>query len=155
MNIFVTDLDPKACAQVLDDKRVIKMILESAQMLSTALHAVGAGHLAPYKPTHVNHPCSIWARESSANYFWLLEHMQFLCMEYQIRYNKIHKCANYLHDLFNARHCIPKGELTPFANCTPHKNTGTFDAYKLTLKDKWVNDKRPPTWKSNTKPSWA
>ena len=45
--------------------------------------------------------------------------------------------------------------LTPFANCSTYKGHGLFDAYKLTLKDKWANDKRPPKWTNTVKPSWA
>ena len=74
MNIFVTHLDPVKCAQNLDDKRVIKMILESAQMLSTSINV--SGGKGPYKTTHVNHPCSVWVRSSNANYYWLLNHFQ-------------------------------------------------------------------------------
>lgn len=152
MNIFITDPDPRVCAKNLDDKRVIKMILESCQMLSTAMNL--SGRVGPYKTTHANHPCSIWARTSRENYMWLLQHMQFLCMEYKHTYEKTHKCANYLHDLFNGRWAIPDGLLTPFANCTPYKNMDTIEAYKLTMNRKWLEDKRSPTWKKRSKPIW-
>lgn len=153
MNIFVTDHDPQKSAQALDDKRVIKMILESAQMLSTAMHQVGLLN-APYKVTHVNHPCSVWVRETEANYMWLLQHMQFLCIEYHNRYGKIHKCADMLHTFFSARHYMPNGPLTPFANCTPYKDVETIEAYRRTMNEKWMLDKRTPTWKKGCKPTW-
>lgn len=156
MNIFVTSDDPYECARNLDDKRVIKMILESAQMLSTAMHELGIPG-APYKKTHVNHPCSVWARQSRRNYFWLLEHMQGLCMEYKHRYNKTHKCANFIHTFFNARLDVPSGDLTPFANCSKFKDIETKLAYKLTMISKWTTDeenKRPPKWTNRSQPDW-
>ena len=95
MNIFVLDENPKLAAQYHCDKHVVKMILESAQMLSTA-HAVidnnGKQVEGMYKPTHVNHPCNIWVRESAANYYWLLQLFQYLLEEYTYRYSKHHKC---------------------------------------------------------------
>ena len=67
MNIFVISQNPDECAQALDDLRLNKMILETAQLLSTAIRFHGyTGNLA-YKATHINHPCSIWARTSRGN----------------------------------------------------------------------------------------
>jgi hypothetical protein len=152
MNIFVTDLDPEVCAQNLDDKRVIKMILESAQMLSTAMNTRGGQ--GPYKTTHVNHPCTVWVRASTANYYWLLNHFLTLCYEYTARYGKEHKCQVFFSKFNQSSHLMPPGPLTPFANCTPHKDMETIEAYRLTMKEKWAVDKRPPTWKNNSKPNW-
>lgn len=61
MNIFYLDKDPKLCAQYHCDKHVVKMILESAQLLCTAVNEAAGKEVAPYKSTHVNHPCSIWS----------------------------------------------------------------------------------------------
>lgn len=153
MNIFVTDQCPVKSAQVLDDKRVIKMILESAQMLSSAINLCGGK--APYKNTHVNHPCSVWVRTSRANYYWLLRHFVALCEEYSARYNKVHKCDNFSLELTLGARLIPDGELTAFANCTPHKDMEVIAAYRLTMKEKWLKDKRKPTWKNRQgEPSW-
>lgn len=63
MNIFYLDENPNLCAQYHCDRHVIKMILESAQLLCTALNVVAGQQVTPYKSTHVNHPCSIWVRE--------------------------------------------------------------------------------------------
>jgi hypothetical protein len=153
MNIFVTDRDPVISAKNLDDKRVIKMILESAQMLSTAMTVTGIGG-APYKKTHMNHPCTIWARESKQNFQWLLDHMIALCDEYEARYGKIHKTAQY-KNLFRLNvNFFPDIGLTPFANCTLYKNPDTVLAYRMTMKQKWAMDKRSPSWKNNSKPTW-
>jgi len=72
MNIFASHPSPLHSALVLDDKRVVKMVLESAQMLSTAISQRGC--CAPYRENHVNHPCSVWVRSTQGNYFWLLQH---------------------------------------------------------------------------------
>jgi hypothetical protein len=102
MNIFVLDLDPKKCAQYHCDKHVVKMIVETAQLLSTAHHVNGTqsgleGHW--YKKTHVNHPCAIWARKSKDNYDWLCDLGLELCFEYEVRYGKVHKTTNMMASL--------------------------------------------------------
>jgi hypothetical protein len=154
MNIFVTNPNPKVCAEALDDLRLNKMILETAQLLSTAIRFHGhIGDLA-YKSTHVNHPCSMWARETVSNYAWLLGHFYALCQERFERTGKTHKSERLALTFEHSRHLLPSGSLTPFVNCTPYKDDGVFDAYKLTLVDKWKNDKRPPKWTNTTKPSW-
>jgi len=103
---------------MLCDKHVVKMILESAQLLCNAHWVTGNGP-APYAQTHVNHPCSIWVRSSISNYKWLLEHAFALCEEYTIRYNKKHKtteviawCSKNLPKLKNIG-------LTEFAQAMP------------------------------------
>lgn len=144
MNIFVLDQNPCRAARFHCDKHVIKMILESAQLLSTAVAAASIG-LKVYqyssniaqaelrndtvdallalgkivKPTHVNHPCAIWARSSKANFMWLREMAVALCDEkiwrwpenpphkYEMLLNRIHKI-----DLVNN---LPDTGLTPFA----------------------------------------
>jgi len=152
MNIFVTDPDPKKSAQNLDDKRVIKMILESAQLMSTAINLMGG--FGPYKSTHINHPCSIWVRTSAANYYWLLDHFVALCDEYNLRYGKIHKCKSFFPVLSSGVKLMPQVDSTPWCNCTPHKDMEVIAAYQLTMTEKWANDKRPPTWKNNLRPTF-
>ena len=80
MNIFVTDPDPRKCAQNLDDKRVIKMILESVQILSTAVTMNGGTGI--YRPTHQGHPCTKWAATCYKNWLWLFNHMCSLQTEF-------------------------------------------------------------------------
>ena len=150
MNIFPAFSCPHKSAEYLDDKRVIKMIPESAQMLSTAINYYGGK--APYKSTHVNHPCNVWVRNSSGNYMWLVRHFESLCLEYENRYNKIHKCYQYLKDFQYMQEWIPEKDLTPFPNCTAYKDEkDTHKAYKMYLNDKWKSDKRKPTWYRKTK----
>ena len=112
MNIFYLDKNPQRCAQMHVDKHCVKMILEYAQLLSTA-HRVLDGVLTTglsqsgrkqqryilsdereqmlYSATHINHPSAVWVRQSSANYMWLAELLEECCKEYTYRYGKIHK----------------------------------------------------------------
>ena len=104
MNIFYLDRDPKLAAICLYNKHVVKMILESAQMLCTAHHVImGDDADVPYKTTHKNHPSTIWARQSAQNYAWLYHHMIALGEEYYVRYGKKHlsitKCEDKLAKL--------------------------------------------------------
>lgn len=108
MNIFYLDSDPQRAATYMVDKHIVKMILESAQLLSTA-HRYLDGRLEIvksktgrnqkvwtlddsryilYKATHVNHPSNVWIRESVENYNWLVEHLYALIDEYDYRYAK-------------------------------------------------------------------
>ena len=68
MNIFILDENIEAAVQYTCDKHVVKMITESVQMLSSAMWHVGLE--GPYKQTHINHPCTVWTRESMQNYMW-------------------------------------------------------------------------------------
>lgn len=93
MNIFAVDRDPVVAADNLCDKHVVKMILESAQILSTVHHLHGNVSMYDriYKPTHKHHPSVVWAAKSYENYYWLFYHLDELCFEYNLRYNKVHK----------------------------------------------------------------
>jgi len=89
MNIFFLDTDPRIAAQYHCDKHVVKMILESAQLLSTTHWVLDSE--GPYKKTHENHPSAIWVRESLTHYSWLWLLMSALGTEYTYRYKKEHK----------------------------------------------------------------
>jgi hypothetical protein len=104
MNIFYLDEDPKICAQYHCDKHVVKMIIEYAQLLSTAhrvldgFEGYGASKSGNrqvkiwtihdsrdeilYKATHVNHPSNIWTRSSVKNYHYMFQLWHYLCLEY-------------------------------------------------------------------------
>lgn len=86
MNIFYLDKDPRLCAQYHTDKHVVKMILESAQLLCTAVNELAGEQVTPYKSTHVNHPCSVWVRESYANWKYVYDLMWELELEWNFRY---------------------------------------------------------------------
>ena len=139
MNIFILDKNPIKAAQLQCDKHVVKMVLESAQMLSTA-HRVLDGKLTKipsksgktmvkhwklpnsnldevlYKSVHVGHPCTVWTMESSENYKWHYEHFLALCDEYTYRYDKTHKTDRILRDILSIMpvNMPQKNELTEF-----------------------------------------
>lgn len=145
MNIFAVSPDPVECAKALDNKRLVKMVLETCQLLSTAMNVTGGS--GPYKTTHVNHPCSVWVRESSGNYNWTYQHFDALLTEYTRRYGRVHKCEQYTIQLINGLCQIPVGPLTTHPNCTTFKHVeDVHEAYRLYMDEKWKNDKREPKW---------
>jgi len=155
MNIFVTSNCPKLSAQDLDNKRVVKMVLETAQLLSTAIFInSGITYEGIYKPTHLKHPCTIWAAETVENWDWLFRHFVDLYEEYSFRYNKQHASENILPYLLKHRTDVKSGSMTAFANCTRSESikvdfkhiTDTCAAYKQYLIAKWHYDKLPPKW---------
>ncbi|MFA5421500.1 MAG: hypothetical protein WC344_01725 [Bacilli bacterium] len=96
MNIFYLDKNPVLAARYHTDKHVIKMILESAQLLSTAHHvAISNENILAhiYKPTHSNHPSALWVRHNKNNYLWLYRLLLALLEEYAFRFGKIHKSS--------------------------------------------------------------
>ena len=97
MNIFFLHKNPKLCARYHLDKHVVKMILETAQMLySVHWYKELELPLDAYKKAHINHPCSIWSRESLSNYLYLCELGLELCNEYTYRYGKRHKSQDVI-----------------------------------------------------------
>ena len=122
MNIFVLDKDPKVCATMHCDKHVVKMILESAQMICTTHHQCYNNNLSydiPYKQTHVNHPCNRWLRDSLGNYLWLVNLTKHLNNEYKYRYDKNinHKSYDAIKDLPLPN--IPNVGMTRWARAMP------------------------------------
>lgn len=151
MNIFVVDEDPCRAAEALCDKHVGKMLMESCQLLYTTLwHSLHIrtkkayeamdereqekvqrmlfqslpADMRPYWPTHVNHPCAVWLRESAANYTWLADHALALADQFRQRRGKEHTCEKHALWLSRAidNGCIKEGWeyfhsrcLTPFA----------------------------------------
>ena len=118
MNIFYIHENPELAAKAMTNKHVIKMVLESAQLLCTAHRVLDGTQVIVksksgsnlkkwkhpnekldsllYKSTHVNHPSAIWIRESCENYMWLYKHFIALGQEYKRRYNKTHKSIEEL-----------------------------------------------------------
>lgn len=121
MNIFVLDLNPRAAAEYQCDKHVVKMCLESTQILSTVCHKYTGD--APYRKTHANHPCTLWAGESFGNFSWLVLHTNYLFEEYTKRYKRNHKSEAPYYAICNIMKDVkfPKEEMTPFAQAMPEK----------------------------------
>ena len=122
MNIFILDNDIKKCAQYHCDQHVVKMILESVQMLCTALNKKGFS--TPYKSTHIKHPCVLWVEQSFGNFSWLTDLALALNTEYRYRFDKDsdHRSISVLHEI-SACSYDDLG-LTEFAQAMP-------DVYKV------------------------
>ena len=168
MNIFVTDPSPYKSAQCLPDKHIVKMPLETCQMLSIVASSKwghGFGTLPklngePYKTdkgAFRNHPCTIWAQD---NYTWLILHGLALCAEYTHRYSKVHSCQSTIE---HARMIFPDWLPQPksFTRAMPDEfkydtSIDTFTAYKSYISSKpWVasnyirDPSRKPYWVFN------
>jgi len=157
MNIFVLHRDPVVAAQMQCDRHVVKMVLESAQMLSTAVNVLGGE--ARYKTAHVNHPCSIWARETLGNFIWLYDHGMALAKEYTERYGKRHKSEEVIQDCMDEIRPLPLYNLkrTPHPLCMPdeYKTTDVVESYRsFYIGDKsrfaqWNKTRPAPQWWEN------
>ena len=99
MNLFVLDASPEAAARAHCNKHVVKMIVETAQVLSTVVHLKGETVEGIYRATHQAHPCTLWASERWANFRWAVKLGLALCAEYTERYGKRHKTQDLLEAL--------------------------------------------------------
>ena len=124
MNIFYLHENPEISAKMHCDKHVVKMIIEYAQLMSTAHRILDGDEYEGrtkigrrirrwkhpnknventiYKASHINHPSAVWARESVANYVWLYNLFEKLCDEYTFRYGKVHSTDSLLRDLLSS-----------------------------------------------------
>ena len=151
MNIFFLDRDPVEAAQMQCDRHVVKMILETGQLLSTAHHVSGSG--GPYKVTHKNHPSAVWARQSHGNYQWLYRHLEALSDEYTLRYGKVHKTwREHAQALSETPEGIMCGKMVDPPQCMPDecKRRDPVLAYLVYYNvkaDQWDAAGRPMTWR--------
>jgi hypothetical protein len=181
MNIFYIDESPFQSAEWLVDKHVVKMILESAQLLSTA-HRVLDGEMVEgikvnpetgktrkckayllsdsrdsviYSATHVNHPSAIWARESVENYNWLVDHFFAIMAEYTYRYDKVHKCFGAISaTLQSPPHKLTNWDMTEMPSCMDEKyivSKNPIDNYRNYYKN---GKSHLHSWKKRTPPEW-
>lgn len=153
MNIFVLELNPYLAAKYHCDKHVVKMIVETAQILSSVHYAYSSPHTSEiYKKTHYNHPCCIWARKTRQNYLWTLNLLKGLFLEYTKRYKKIHKTERLLKYLEDCP--IKNGKLTSFAQAMPeqYRSSNVVEAYRNYYKGekskfaKWNYSEAPEWW---------
>ena len=178
MNIFYLDHDVRKCAEMHNDKHVVKMILEYAQLLSTAHRVLDGVELEGlsdsgrkrkfwtlgdsrdytlYKATHINHPSAVWVRQSVQNYMWLAEMLEVLCGEYTYRYGKVHKVErDGLMQLLKNE--FPKNlPIAPFTEPTPAMPDDVKiigDSIK-SYRNYYINNKAHlANWKKRTTPEW-
>ena len=162
MNIFVTDYCPSQSARNLPDKHIVKMPLETCQMLSIIYsdwyYGVGKLYKAdgtPYRTAHGafrNHPCTQWAAANQYNLAWLIQHGYALCAEYHSRYDKTHACrsaiveaANIYDNVFDIPCSQAYHKVTDFTRAMPEylkydKTITTIQAYIKYLNTKpWLS----------------
>lgn len=153
MNRFVLDTDPRVAATYHCDKHVVKMILEEAQMLCSVHRRYGSVDDRLYKATHANHPCTLWAGETTSNYRWGYSLLVALCDEYTHRYGKVHATARLLDILAEPPTGLPTGPLTPFAQAMPDnlRTSDAVDAYRAY----YVREKASfARWTARPVPHW-
>ena len=163
MNVFVLDQDPRLCATYHNDKHVVKMILETAQLLCGVHHmteqaigqAIGqATEQVPYKLSHKNHPCSIWARKCIENYIWLCDLGLELSKEYTHRYGKRHKSQDIIEWCMTNLPNLPEfGDITEHPKAMPEecKTDDVVESYRryyIMEKSSFCN------WKNREIPNW-
>ena len=184
MNIFYLDPNPQTCAEMHCDKHVVKMIIEYAQLLSTA-HRVLDGTLTVglsasgrkkttyvlnddrdgilYAATHVNHPSAIWVRENLANYRWLFRMWSHLLDEYTHRYGKIHACARLKDSLRFPPNKMPVDEFFAPTPAMPgelkivaeNPQPGRKYDVLASYKNYYIKEKaRFAKWKNRNIPEW-
>lgn len=155
MNIFYLSHDVKQCAEWHVDKHVVKMIMEYAQLLSTAHHVLdGSNAIAGLlKKTHENHPCAKWARESSGNYEWLYSMFCAVLDEKVYRYTKPHMYENLREPLSNLPKNIHIGNFTnpPAAVGEAIKYEDIIETYKSYYR---IEKTHLHAWKKRERPEW-
>lgn len=179
MNIFYLNPNPRICAEMHLDKHVVKMIIEYAQLLSTAHRVLDGERFIDktannrsiqrwrlqdatleknlYKATHSNHPSAVWVRQSTQNYMWLAELLEELCKEYTYRYGKIHKVErDGLMQILKNNFPVMLND-SGFTEPTP----AMPDTYKVTndsirsYQNYYIHDKaRFAKWKNRETPEW-
>ena len=153
MNIFILDTDIEKCAQYHCDQHVVKMILESVQMLCTALNK--KGFTTPYKSTHVKHPCVLWVEESFENFSWLQNLALALNTEYRFRFEKDtdHKSISVLSDIRDFSY--DNRGLTEFAQAMPDEYKVPGDAVNA-YRNFYLGEKMKfARWTKRNVPEWA
>ena len=152
MNIFVLDMNIERCARYHCDQHVVKMILESTQIVCTVLNK--KGFTTPYKSTHTKHPCVLWAGESFDNLQWLISLARALNREYQYRYRKSeqHVSIHVLDQVKTMR--FESLGLTEFAQAMPEKYKVPGDPVRA-YRAFYIGEKlRFAKWTRRRKPMW-
>jgi hypothetical protein len=175
MNIFYLDHDVTKCAEMHNDKHVDKMILEYAQLLSTAhryldgIPTVGLSESGRkrkqyilsdereqvlYSATHINHPSAVWVRQSDSNYDWLFAMFQALLDEYTFRYGKVHATSRLEAWLCRIPENIPYKAFTEPTPAMPDEVKVPGNSIK-SYRNYYINNKlHLASWKNRSVPEW-
>ena len=152
LNIFALDYNPEIAARYHNNRHVVKMVTETAQILCTVLNQNGVE--AYYNSTHINHPCTKWAGLNRTNFLWLLDLGLELSKEYTHRYGKQHKAGLVIQDCVEYASVIPNVEpLSPFALAMPE--SCRLNDPVLSYRNYYVQEKRHlAQWKNRPVPHW-
>ena len=155
MNIFIVDWNHTICAQWHCDKHVVKMPLESTQMLSTVHHRYSAD--GPYLPVHQKHPCTLWAGKTRANYHFAFVLYKVMLFEYYSRYMKKHGASKHMKALEKGINFIPYGRMTKHPQCfSGHDELKTDEFYPIEAYRNFyrVDKSKFARYKYTERPKW-
>lgn len=158
MNIFVLDKDIKTNVKYYTNKHVVKMLLETAQLLSTAHRVLDGDDIIDqvlYKKTHINHPCAKWVRKTNKNYLYGYELFKAINDEFEYRFGKQHLSWTKLGNVLQhpPKNIPQKNILTPFAQAMPekYKSSDVVKAYRAY----YIGEKQHLfVWSKRDKPIW-
>lgn len=172
MNIFYLSNNAAEAAKYHNNRHLVKMILETGQLLSTA-HRVLDG--TPYtdttksgrkvtrwahpttslmQATHINHPSAVWVRESAAHYDWLFELFNELLLEYTYRYQKHHACERLFDDLSSSPANIPNTPFVPPPPAMPDSCKISTDVVECYREYYRTHKADFCVWKNRPTPEW-
>jgi len=184
MNIFYISKNPVEAAEWMVDRHVVKMILESAQLLSTAHRILDGKEIQLevqienedgtfktkkkkwwllndarediiYSATHINHPSAVWARSSIENYNWLVDHFFALMQEYTYRYDKKHKCFGEIsYMLQSPPKKLEEFDMTPMPSCMAEEYIVSQDPIINYRNYYKAGKKHLHAWKRRNPPEW-
>lgn len=157
MNVFMLAHDPREAALQQCDKHVVKMVLETAQILSAVCDRHGIVEEGGYRVTHRHHPCTVWAGDSQTNFRWLVAHGRALASEYTRRYGKTHKSLRVIDLYAGHAEAIPDHGWTEPPQAMPEEcrvDADVVAAYRRyytehkarTMTMTWKHPAKPPSW---------
>lgn len=179
MNIFYLSRNPETAAEYMCDKHVVKMVLETAQLLSTAHRILDGREITVpttdklgrkrwksytelpdsredklYKATHPNHPCAVWVRQNAEHYRWLYRHFKALCSQYTLRYGKTHASARLQHVLQQPPHNTSREEWKEPPQAMPEEYQSKVDTVTA-YRQYYIADKAyMAKWTRTPAPVW-
>ena len=156
MNIFFLDKSPEKSAQYLCDKHIPKMLLESCQMLSTAIQSYTGRIDGLYKPAYPNHPMTKWVGDTRNNFRWAIDNAVSINDEYTKRFGKLHKSSVVLNKIWfeNYIDLMPREKFTEPPQCMPdeYRDKDYVTAYRRYYNTdkkyfaKWEKGRSCPEW---------
>ena len=156
MQLFVTHPDPVLAARDLDDARVVKIILEVAQILCSVLYHQGT--VAPYKPTHMQHPITLWAAADTNNAAWTRDYGLELCRMYECWRGRSHASKSVIEVVGSF---FPENGYAPASFQNSARGHGldfthlpVLEAYRTYLNARWLTGKKAPRWTGRHHPEW-